>query len=110
MQALSVAVTGALGCVAVSVAAKMVGRGVVVGNGCVGGMAVGGRNGVGVFCSAQAEAERMMSGRSRLTLRKRRLCFINKKWTRWACPLDFTLCFFVSAAYVAFCAVAHIKR
>ncbi len=78
VQALSVAVTGTLGCVAVSVAAKMVGRGVGVGNGCVGGMEVGGRKGVGVVCSAQAEAESMMNSRSRLTLRKRRLCFINK--------------------------------
>jgi hypothetical protein len=71
VQIFSVAVAGTLGCVGVSVAEKTVGIGVVVGKGCVGGIEVGGRNGVGVVTSPQAE--RMMNARINWKGRKKRL-------------------------------------
>jgi len=54
----------------VKVGVNNAGTGVVVTSGCVGGMDVGGRKGVGVGWGAHAEAEKMTGSRSRIRVRK----------------------------------------
>lgn len=102
--------------VAVSVGAKVgvAGKGVGVGEICVGGMAVGGRKGVGADGGEQATAKEMIENRIRNRLGKKRSAkrsrsvIINEKWTRFR--VHHILRFFFDCARLFAATVTQVKR
>lgn len=58
--------------IGVKVAGSAAGMGVVVGRGCVGGIAVGGRKGVGAACGEQATAKSKIGRRNKAERGKKR--------------------------------------
>ena len=69
-------VSGAAVIVGSGVGVNTAGKGVEVGRICVGGMAVGGRKGVGMGWGEQATAKRKLERRSKIERGKRRRFFI----------------------------------
>jgi hypothetical protein len=78
VQTVEVGVNEITSCVGVAVNASVVGSGVMVARGCVGGIDVGGRNGVGAGGESQLEVKKMMKSRIKYRLRKRRFFIIKK--------------------------------
>ena len=67
--------------IGVKVAGSAAGMGVVVGRGWGGGIAVGGRKGVGAVCGEQATAKKKNARRIKKRLRKKRGVFITPNYT-----------------------------